>query len=191
MVLHWRECGTSPQQMVPSVFRPGPLLDGAHTSAHAASQRMRHSPSSVRLLRWTLIIRICGPPSAQPFFHVCPASRGPWHGVRLHRARHAWHPCCLALCFMGSLLNAAPLAGSRGGGTCHGPAARPVVLLPVPMRHVSLISPALKLFHLHWYPSGRSGLQFPVGSSPLVSGRFLATGVRLLPLGLSSACPSR
>ena len=32
---------------------------------------------------------------------------------------------------------------------------------------------------------------FPVGSSPLVSGRFLATGVRSVPLGLSPACPSR
>ena len=89
---------------------------------------------------------------------------------------------------MGSLLNAAPLAG---GGTCHGPAARPAVPLPVPMRHASIISLALKLFHLHWSPSGRSGLQFPVGSSPLVSGRFLATGVPLVALGLYPACPSR
>ena len=108
--------------------------------------------------------------------------------ARLHRARHAWHPCCLALCFMGSLLNAAPLAG---GGTCHGPAARPAVLLPVPMRHVSIISLALKLFHLHWSPSGRSALQFPVGASPFVSGRFLATGVPVVALGLYPACPSR
>ena len=111
VLLHWRACGTFRQRMVPSVFRPGPLLTEAHTSAHPASRLMRHSPNSIRIRRWTLIVRICGTPSAQPFLHVCPASRGPWHWVRLHRARHAWHPCCLALCFMGSLLKAAPLAG--------------------------------------------------------------------------------
>ena len=84
-----------------SVFRHGPLLAEAHTSAHPASRMMRHSPSSIRLLRWTLIIRICGTPSAQPFLHVCPASRGPWHWARLHRARST----CLASLLYGPLLH--------------------------------------------------------------------------------------
>ena len=115
VVLHWGACGTARQQMVPSVFRPGRLLAQAPTSAHPASRLMRHSPHSIRILRWTLIIRICGTPSAQPFLHACPASRGPWHWARLHRARHAWHPCCRALCFMAALLKAAPLVGA---GVC-------------------------------------------------------------------------
>ena len=80
---------------------------------------------------------------------------------------------------------------SRGLGACHGPAARPAVLLPVPMRHVSIISVALKLIDQHWSPSVHSALQFPVGASPFVSGRFLATGVPVVALGLYPACPSR
>jgi hypothetical protein len=78
---------------------------------------------------------------------------------------------------------------SRRGGTCHEHAARPAVLLPVPTRHVSIISVALKLIDQHWSPSVHSALQFPVGASPFVSGRFLATGV--VALGLYLACPSR
>ena len=170
--------------MVPCVFQPVPLLAGPHTSAHPASQRMRHLPCSVRLLRWTLVTRICGPPSAQPFLHVWPASRGPSYVARLHRARHAWRPCCLALCFVASLLNASPLARE---GMWHGPAAspRPFVRSPcgmpvsasVPYKHIS--SPlGIRPVALAW---------LPVASFPLVSGCFLATAVRSVPLGLSQA----
>ena len=101
VLLHWRTCGTSRQRMVPSVFRPGPLLTEAHTSAHPASRLMRHSPHSIRILRWTLIIRICGTPSAEPFLHVSPACQGTWQCAQLHRARST----CLASLLSGPLLH--------------------------------------------------------------------------------------
>ena len=94
---------------------------------------------------------------------------------------------------------------AQGGG--HGPAARPAVLLPVPMRHVCLMSAALRLFHLHWYPSGRSGLvscrilslgvrplprhRCPVGSSRLVSGMSLSIDLRSIHLDLFHTRSSR
>ena len=207
MVPHWGKCGTSPLQIVPSVFRPVPLLAGAHTSAHhPTSRRMRHSPRSVRLLRWTLIIRICGPPSAQPFLHVGPASRAHWHGARLHRARHALHACSLAICFIswdrcltrprsrGSVrvtgMRPAPLSFSR-------PQCCMSVSSRVPYKAVS--SP--------WYPSGRSGMvscrilslgvrplrrhRCPVGSSRLVSGMSLSIDLRSIHLDLFHTLSSR
>ena len=129
---HSGACGSSPLQMVPCAFQPVPLLAEPQTSAHLASRRMRHLPCSVRLLRWTLVTRICDPASVQPFLHVWLASLGPSHVALLHRAQHAWRRCCLGLCFVASLLNASPLARE---GMWHGPAAspRPCALTPCGM----------------------------------------------------------
>ena len=181
--------------MVPSVFRPGPLLAGAHTSAHPASRRMRHSPSSVRLLRWTLIVRICCPSSAQPFLHVCPASRCHWHGALLHRARHAWHPCCLALCFMGSLLNADPLAGpgcvARAWGPCRGPSPGPHAACLSPLGCLTAVSSPLVMRPVAQACSFLSDpLPWcPAASSPPVSGCFLSACLRPVPLDRLRSIP--
>ena len=118
--------------------------------------------------------------SAQPLLHVSPASRDPFHGEPASRGSTS-----------GPYLLSSHLrpgrAASRGpasGVVSHGPAARPAVLLPVPMRHVCLRSAGLKLFALDWCPSGHSRLlsrrilshgvrpiRCPAGSSRLVSVR--------------------
>ena len=88
------------------------------------------------------------------------------------------YPCCTALCVPGSLLHVAPLPAV----VSHGRAARPAVLLPVPLRHVCLRSAGLKPFALDWCPSGHSRL---------LSSRILSRGVRPLPLHRCPAGSSR
>ena len=96
------------------------------------------------------------------------------------------------------------IAASRGpasGVVSHGRAARPAVLLPVPLRHVCLRSAGLKPFALGWCPSGHSHLlsrrilsrgvrpfpvhRCPAGSSRLVSGRPLSIDLRSV---ISTCC---
>ena len=92
-------------------------------------------------------------------------------------------------------------SGPASGVVSHGPAARPAVLLPVPLRHVCLRSAGLKQFPLDWCPSGHSRLiprwilsrgvrpfpvhRCPAGSSRLVSRRPLSIDVRLV---ISTCC---
>jgi hypothetical protein len=141
--------------------------------------------------------------SAQPLLHVSPASRDPFHREPASRGSTS-----------GPYLLSSPLrpgiAASRGpasGVVSHGRAARPAVLLPVPLRHVCLRSAGFKPFALDWCPSGHSRLisrrilsrgvrpfpvhRCPAGSSRLVSGRCLSidlgsvisTCCRPVPLG--------
>ena len=107
--------------------------------------------------------------SAQPLLHVSPASRDPFHGEPASRGSTS-----------GPYLLSSPLrpgiAASRGpasGVVSHGRAARPAVLLPVPLRHVCLRSAGFKPFALDWCPSGHSRL---------LSRRILSHGVRPIPL---------
>ena len=72
--------------------------------------------------------------------------------------------------------------GPASGAVSHGRAARPAVLLPVPLRHVCLRSAGLKPFALDWCPSGHSRL---------LSRRILSRGVRPLPLHRCPAGSSR
>ena len=135
--------------------------------------------------------------SVQPLLHVSPASRDPFHGEPASRGSTS-----------GPYLLSSPLrpgiAASRGpasGVVSHGRAARPAVLLPVPLRHVCLRSAGLKLFALDWCPSGHSRLlsrrilscgvrpftlhRCPEGSSRLVSGRPLSIDLRSV---ISTCC---
>ena len=80
--------------------------------------------------------------SAQPLLHVSPASRDPFHGEPASRGSTS------APYLLSSHLRPG-IAASRGpasGVVSHGPAARPAVLLPVPLRHVAL-------FYVHRCPS--------------------------------------
>ena len=72
--------------------------------------------------------------------------------------------------------------GPASGVVSHGRAARPAVLLPVPLRHVCLRSAGFKPFALDWCPSGHSRL---------LSRRILSRGVRPLPLHRCPAGSSR
>ena len=172
--------------MVSCPFQPVPLLAEPQTSAHLASRRMRHLPSPLTTLDPA---NTYSRPSLRAALSSCvacilmPFRRGP-----LHRARHAWRPCCLGLCFVALLVNASPLARER---MWHGPAAspRPFALTPcgmpvsasVPYKDNS--SPlGIRRVALAW---------LPVASFPLVSGCLLATAVRSVPLGLSQASPSQ
>ena len=135
--------------------------------------------------------------SAQPLLHVSPASRDPFHGEPASRGSTS-----------GPYLLSSPLrpgiAASRGpasGVVSHGRAARPAVLLPVPLRHVCLRSAGFKPFALDWCPSGHSRLisrrilsrgvrpfpvhRCPAGSSRLVSGRPLSIDLRSV---ISTCC---
>ena len=135
--------------------------------------------------------------SAQPLLHVSPASRDPFHGEPASRGSTSG-PYLLS-----SRLRPG-IAASRGpasGVVSHGPAARPAVLLPVPLRHVCLRSAGLKQFPLDWCPSGHSRLisrrilsrgvrpfpvhRCPAGSSRLVSGRPLSIDLRSV---ISTCC---
>ena len=116
--------------------------------------------------------------SAQPLLHVSPASRNPSHGEPASRGSTS-----------GPYLLSSHLrprrAASRGPApvvVSHGPAARPAVLLPVPMRRACLRSAGLKRFALDWCPSGHSRL---------LSRRILSHGVRLIPLYRCAAGSSR
>ena len=127
---HSGACGSSPLQMVSCPFQPVPLLAEPQTSAHLASRRMRHLPSPLTTLDTA---NTYSRPSLRAALSSCvacilmPFRRGP-----LHRARHAWRPCCLGLCFVALLVNASPLARE---GMWHGPAAspRPWALTPCGM----------------------------------------------------------
>ena len=128
--------------------------------------------------------------SAQPLLHASTASRDPFHRGPASRGSTSG-PYLLS-----SHLRPG-IAASRGpasGVLSHGPAARPAVLLPVPLRHVCLRSAGLKQFSLDWCPSGHSRLiprwilsrgvrpfpvhRCPAGSSRLVSGRCLSIDLR-------------
>ena len=107
--------------------------------------------------------------SAQPLLHGSPASRDPFHGEPASRGSTS-----------GPYLLSSHLRPRRAASrvlasvvVSHGPAARPAVLLPVPMRRVCLRSAGLKLFALDWCPSGHSRL---------LSRRILSHGVRPIPL---------
>ena len=116
--------------------------------------------------------------SAQRLLHVSRACRDPFHGEPASR-RSTSGPYLLS-----SHLRPRR-AGSRGPASVvvsHGPAARPAVLLPVPMRRVCLRSAGLKLFALDWCPSGHSRL---------LSRRILSHGVRPIPLYRCAAGSSR
>ena len=116
--------------------------------------------------------------SAQPLLHVSPASRDPFHGEPASRGSTSG-PYLLS-----SHLRPG-IAASRGpasGVVSHGPAARPAVLLPVPLRHVCVRSADLKQFPLDWCPCGHSRL---------ICRRILSRGVRPFPVHRCPAGSSR
>ena len=92
-------------------------------------------------------------------------------------------PCCPARCVPGSRLHVVPLPGV----VSHGPAVRPTGLLPVPLRHDRLRSTGENNF-LSIGVSPVTLACFPVGSTRVVSGRFLSHSFGPAPLARSPAC---
>ena len=137
--------------------------------------------------RMECLLKICpveavSPPAAvtstQPLLHVSPASRDTFHGEPASRGSTSG-PYLLS----SHLRPGIPASrGPASGVVSHGPAARPAVLLPVPLRHVCLRSAGLKQFALDWCPSGHSRLP---------SRRILSRGVRPIPLHWCPAGSSR
>jgi hypothetical protein len=106
------------------------------------------------LIPWNQLLSLSGPPPPCSYF-MCPMLTGTLCTLnRRPTDRLPGTPCCPAVCVPGSLLHVAPLPG-----VCtHGTAARPAVILAVPLRHDFLGSSGERPFPLDWRPSGHSRL---------------------------------
>ena len=165
-------------------FRAGQLLARAHTLVPHAFRRVSYSEISVPLFPWTLIISFSGPPFAQPRLHVSPACWDPLHGGPTSR---------------GSIsrdLPAVQPAASRDRGFTWFPfrGSCLTVLLPAPRafsQSPSGMTVSDQLVKNNFLSIGVSPVTlacFPVGSSRVVSGRFLSPSFGPAPLARLPAC---
>ena len=165
-------------------FRAGQLLARAHTLVPHAFRRVSYSEISVPLFPWTLIISFSGPPFAQPRIHVSPACWDPLHGGPTSR---------------GSIprdLPAVQPAASRDRGFTWFPfrGSCLTVLLSAPRAFSQSpcgMTVSDQLVKDNFLSIGVSPVTlacFPVGSTRVVSGRFLSHSFGPAPLARSPAC---
>ena len=165
-------------------FRAGQLLARAHTLVPHAFRRVSYSEISVPLFPWTLIISFSGPPFAQPRLHVSPACWDHLHGGPTSR---------------GSIARDFPAVqpdASRDRGFTWFPfrGSCLTVLLPAPRafsQSPSGMTVSDQLVKNNFLSIGVSPVTlacFPVGSSRVVSGRFLSPSFGPAPLARLPAC---
>ena len=165
-------------------FRAGQLLARAHTLVPHAFRRVSYSEISVPLYPWTLIINFSGPPFAQPRLHVSPACWDHLHGGPTSR---------------GSIARDFPAVqpdASRDRGFTWFPfrGSCLTVLLPAPRafsQSPSGMTVSDQLVKNNFLSIGVSPVTlacFPVGSTRVVSGRFLSHSFVPAPLARSPAC---
>ena len=165
-------------------FRAGQLLARAHALVPHAFRRVSYSEISVPLFPWTLIISFSGPPFAQPRLHVSPACWDHLHGGPTSR---------------GSIARDFPAVqpdASRDRGFTWFPfrGSCLTVLLPAPRafsQSPSGMTVSDQLVKNNFLSIGVSPVTlacFPVGSTRVVSGRFLSHSFVPAPLARSPAC---